>query len=73
MTSMQVAVAVCIQNCRLPINDISDPELRQILTECWEDDPKARPSFSDLKERLSNRIKSIQTASQNGKEKVASL
>lgn len=70
MTSMQVAVAVSFQNCRLPKDGITNPELRQMLTECWEDTPRLRPSFSDLKERLSRLIRSTQSASQNGKEKV---
>ncbi|XP_030490801.2 probable serine/threonine-protein kinase SIS8 isoform X2 [Cannabis sativa] len=52
LNPMQVVGAVGFQNRRLEIPEEVDPELAQIIRDCWERDPNLRPSFSQLMVRL---------------------
>ncbi|MED6159529.1 hypothetical protein PIB30_043101 [Stylosanthes scabra] len=52
LNQMQVVGAVGFQNRRLEIPDDVDPEVAQIIRDCWQMDPQLRPSFSELLPRL---------------------
>ncbi|PON96040.1 Mitogen-activated protein kinase kinase kinase [Trema orientale] len=52
LNPMQVVGAVGFQNRRLEIPEEVDPEVAQIIHDCWERDPNLRPSFSQLMIRL---------------------
>ncbi|CDO99392.1 unnamed protein product [Coffea canephora] len=39
-------------NLRPAIPEYCDPELRKLMEECWSPDPAARPSFTQIRERL---------------------
>ncbi|XP_057523598.1 serine/threonine-protein kinase EDR1 [Amaranthus tricolor] len=52
LNPMQVVGAVGFQNRRLTIPEEVDPMVAQIIRECWENDPRLRPSFSQLIFRL---------------------
>jgi hypothetical protein len=41
-------MAVCYENKRLPIPDTCLPEFRQVMTDCWHNDPEKRPNFKDI-------------------------
>ncbi|KAL3676827.1 hypothetical protein R1sor_026775 [Riccia sorocarpa] len=48
MNPMQVVGAVGFQHRRLDIPPDMDPQLADIIRECWHTDPSARPSFAQL-------------------------
>ncbi|KAG7941258.1 hypothetical protein I3843_16G030600 [Carya illinoinensis] len=52
LNPMQVVGAVGFQNKRLEIPEEVDPEVAQIINDCWQTDPQLRPSFSQLISRL---------------------
>jgi len=49
---MQVVGAVGWQNKRLDIPSDIQPEVAQLISDCFERDPSARPSFTDILKRL---------------------
>ncbi|GJN19364.1 hypothetical protein PR202_gb06633 [Eleusine coracana subsp. coracana] len=48
LNPMQVVGAVGFQNKRLEIPREVDPQVANIISSCWENDPSKRPSFSQL-------------------------
>lgn len=52
LNPMQVVGAVGFQNRRLVIPEDIDATVAQIIRDCWENDPRLRPSFSQLISRL---------------------
>ncbi|VFQ84451.1 unnamed protein product [Cuscuta campestris] len=48
MNPMQVVGAVGFQHRRLDIPDDMDPAIADIIRQCWQTDPKLRPSFTDI-------------------------
>ncbi|KAH7287233.1 hypothetical protein KP509_32G045200 [Ceratopteris richardii] len=48
MNPMQVVGAVGFQDRRLELPKNLEPSIAQIITGCWQSDPKLRPSFSDI-------------------------
>ncbi|KAK1406348.1 hypothetical protein QVD17_41642 [Tagetes erecta] len=48
MNPMQVVGAVGFQHRRLEIPDDLDPVIADIITKCWQTDPKLRPTFADI-------------------------
>ncbi|KAL2927982.1 Serine/threonine-protein kinase EDR1 [Bienertia sinuspersici] len=52
LNPMQVVGAVGFQNRRLAIPEEIDPTVAQIIQDCWENDPRLRPSFTQLISRL---------------------
>ncbi|XP_021739006.1 probable serine/threonine-protein kinase SIS8 [Chenopodium quinoa] len=52
LNPMQVVGAVGFQNRRLIIPEEVDPVVAQIIRDCWENDPRLRPSFSQIISRL---------------------
>ncbi|EYU29322.1 hypothetical protein MIMGU_mgv1a001523mg [Erythranthe guttata] len=52
MNSMQVVGAVGFQNRRLEIPPIVDPLVSNLISDCWNTDPQARPSFAQIITRL---------------------
>ncbi|KAL8245906.1 hypothetical protein R6Q59_007122 [Mikania micrantha] len=48
MNPMQVVGAVGFQQRRLEIPDDMDPIIADIITKCWQTDPKLRPTFADI-------------------------
>ncbi|KAK9091653.1 hypothetical protein Sjap_024830 [Stephania japonica] len=48
MNPMQVVGAVGFQQRRLDIPDGMDPVIADIITKCWQTDPKLRPSFTEI-------------------------
>ncbi|KAF8393527.1 hypothetical protein HHK36_021771 [Tetracentron sinense] len=52
MNPMQVVGAVGFQNRRLEIPEEVDPMVAQIIRDCWQSEPKLRPSFSQLMSQL---------------------
>ncbi|KAL3818957.1 hypothetical protein ACJIZ3_004862 [Penstemon smallii] len=52
MNSMQVVGAVGFQNRHLDIPPILDPLVAEIIRDCWNRNPQARPSFAQVITRL---------------------
>eukprot|EP00898_Chlorokybus_atmophyticus_P002711 jgi/Chlat1/3440/Chrsp23S03757 len=52
MNAMQVVGAVGFQHRRLPMPDVVDPVVSDIIQRCWHSDPAMRPSFSTLLKEL---------------------
>ncbi|XP_076920796.1 putative serine/threonine-protein kinase SIS8 isoform X1 [Bidens hawaiensis] len=48
MNPMQVVGAVGFQHRRLEIPEDMDPIIADIITKCWQTDPKLRPTFADI-------------------------
>lgn len=48
MNPMQVVGAVGFQHRRLEIPNDMDPVIADIIMKCWHNDPKMRPSFSEI-------------------------
>ena len=54
MPPFQVVFAVGTQKIRPPIPLLAPTPWVSLMVECWDEDPKARPNFSDIIERLSS-------------------
>ncbi|KAD5960332.1 hypothetical protein E3N88_11804 [Mikania micrantha] len=67
MNPMQVVGAVGFQHRRLEIPDDMDPVIADIITQCWQTDPKLRPTFADIMASLKPLQKSS-TSSKTGEE-----
>lgn len=50
---------------RPPIPDRCDPEWRKLMEQCWSPDPAARPSFTEITNRLRTMSMVLQTKGQN--------
>ncbi|XP_027339916.1 probable serine/threonine-protein kinase SIS8 isoform X1 [Abrus precatorius] len=48
MNPMQVVGAVGFQHRRLDIPDNMDPAIADIIRQCWQTDPKLRPTFAEI-------------------------
>ncbi|KAJ1437803.1 Serine-threonine/tyrosine-protein kinase, catalytic domain [Sesbania bispinosa] len=48
MNPMQVVGAVGFQHRRLDIPDDMDPAIADIIRQCWQTDPKLRPTFAEI-------------------------
>ncbi|KAG5041813.1 hypothetical protein JHK85_014289 [Glycine max] len=48
MNPMQVVGAVGFQHRRLDIPDNVDPAIADIIRQCWQTDPKLRPTFAEI-------------------------
>ena len=48
----QVIFVVGVQCQRPPIPDDCPPALSQLISQCWDDDPAARPQFTQIMARL---------------------
>lgn len=48
MNAMQVVGAVGFQHRRLDIPNDMDPVISDIITKCWQTDPKLRPTFAEI-------------------------
>uniref|UniRef100_A0ACD5Z3N9 Uncharacterized protein n=1 Tax=Avena sativa TaxID=4498 RepID=A0ACD5Z3N9_AVESA len=59
MNAMQVVGAVGFQSRRLDIPDNVDPAVREIITRCWQTDPRARPSFAEIMAALKPLLKTM--------------
>ncbi|XP_071700607.1 probable serine/threonine-protein kinase SIS8 [Rutidosis leptorrhynchoides] len=64
MNAMQVVGAVGFQHRRLDIPNDMDPTIADIITRCWQTDPKLRPTFAEimaaLKPKLNSSCKTVQ-------------
>ncbi|EFJ52789.1 hypothetical protein VOLCADRAFT_86116 [Volvox carteri f. nagariensis] len=58
MDADQIAVAVAVQNRRpeIPVNDRFPPKVRKLILQCWEQEPRKRPSASEVAKRLSQLV-----------------
>ncbi|XP_027116955.2 RAF-like serine/threonine-protein kinase PRAF [Coffea arabica] len=56
---------VAYSNLRPAIPEYCDPELRKLMEECWSPDPAARPSFTQIRERLQAMLMALQLDIQN--------
>ncbi|XP_073299426.1 probable serine/threonine-protein kinase SIS8 isoform X1 [Primulina huaijiensis] len=65
MNPMQVVGAVGFQHRRLDIPDNMDPVISDIITKCWQTDPRLRPSFTEIMAALKPLQKPI-TSKQQG-------
>eukprot|EP00271_Cylindrocystis_brebissonii_P006252 TRINITY_DN18962_c0_g1_i1.p1 TRINITY_DN18962_c0_g1~~TRINITY_DN18962_c0_g1_i1.p1 ORF type:complete len:1023 (-),score=218.41 TRINITY_DN18962_c0_g1_i1:1253-4321(-) len=67
MNPMQVVGAVGFQHKRLDIPDDLNPALGELITSCWDDNPKNRPGFTEiilkLKPLVAAAVKAVQAAS----------
>ena len=57
MLPAQIICGVAFNGMRLPIADEIDgrcisPAVRQLMQDCWLEDPSQRPSFDEIKEQL---------------------
>jgi tRNA A-37 threonylcarbamoyl transferase component Bud32 len=73
MNPMQVVGAVGFQSRRLDIPDDIDPAVSDIIKQCWETEPKLRPSFAEIMAALKPLQKPITNSQvhsrQGGQEK----
>ncbi|KAJ7538881.1 hypothetical protein O6H91_11G067300 [Diphasiastrum complanatum] len=58
LNSMQVVGAVGFMNQRLIIPEDLNPAFASLIEDCWQSDPKLRPSFQDLADKLKDMQKS---------------
>ncbi|XP_071691805.1 probable serine/threonine-protein kinase SIS8 [Rutidosis leptorrhynchoides] len=58
MNAMQVVGAVGFQHRRLDIPTDLDPVIADIITRCWQTDPKLRPTFAEIMAALKPLLKS---------------
>ncbi|KAG6544420.1 hypothetical protein Mapa_014058 [Marchantia paleacea] len=65
LNPMQVVGAVGFMNRRLQIPDNIDPKYVELIEQCWDSDPHARPSFEKLVTILKDMQKSAAAATQN--------
>lgn len=54
---LQVIFAVAVEGSRLPLPDASEScgvteELRDLVLECWKEEPDSRPRFKDVVQRV---------------------
>ncbi|WCJ42060.1 protein tyrosine kinase family protein [Euphorbia peplus] len=63
MNPMQVVGAVGFQQRRLEIPDGMDPAVADIITQCWQTDPKLRPTFAEIMAALKPLQKPITASS----------
>ncbi|KAJ3693496.1 hypothetical protein LUZ60_008976 [Juncus effusus] len=62
LSPAQVVGAVAFQNRRLTIPDGTSPDLTALVEACWHDDPRQRPSFSSIVDRIKKLLKtSVET------------
>ncbi|CAM8972538.1 unnamed protein product [Rhodiola kirilowii] len=52
MNPMQVVGAVGFQHRRLEIPDDIDPAVADIIRQCWQTDPRLRPTFGEIMSAL---------------------
>ncbi|MCL7030889.1 hypothetical protein MKW94_008865, partial [Papaver nudicaule] len=52
LNSMQVIGAVGFMDQRIEIPKDTDPQWASLIESCWHSEPKCRPSFQDLLEKL---------------------
>ena len=61
LQNVQIVCAVGLRRERLPLNAVGagdgaaplfDDFMRQLCTDCWLEDPEARPSFATISERF---------------------
>ncbi|KAL2325031.1 hypothetical protein Fmac_024089 [Flemingia macrophylla] len=52
---------------RPPIPKRCDPEWKKLMEECWCPDPAARPTFTEIKNRLRNMLATLPKKRDNGK------
>ncbi|XP_030455360.1 probable serine/threonine-protein kinase SIS8 isoform X1 [Syzygium oleosum] len=62
MNPMQVVGAVGFQHRRLEIPDDMDPAIADIIKNCWQTDPKLRPTFAEIMAALKPLQKPITSA-----------
>ncbi|KAJ6687313.1 MAP KINASE KINASE KINASE-LIKE PROTEIN [Salix koriyanagi] len=78
MNPMQVVGAVGFQHRRLNIPNDMDPAIADIIRNCWQTDPKLRPTFAEIMAALKPLQKPVtgpqvprpSAALRNGREKV---
>ncbi|KAI9106679.1 hypothetical protein K1719_022207 [Acacia pycnantha] len=58
LSPAQVVGAVAFQNRKLSIPPNISPILASLMESCWDDDPKKRPSFSNIVESLKKLLRS---------------
>jgi len=58
-TLLDLLNGVCNDNIRPPIPDHCPREYAQLLTECWDIDPNARPDMNEIAERLKEIYRTI--------------
>ncbi|KAH0921797.1 hypothetical protein HID58_021815 [Brassica napus] len=59
MNPMQVVGAVGFQHRRLEIPESVDPRIADIISKCWQTDPRLRPSFAEIMTSLKQLQKPI--------------
>ncbi|KAJ4916086.1 Protein kinase superfamily protein [Raphanus sativus] len=59
MNPMQVVGAVGFQHRRLEIPESVDPRIADIISKCWQTDPRLRPSFAEIMNSLKQLQKPI--------------
>ena len=53
---MRRGVDICMQHVRPVIPENCNATLRELITQCWHPDPNARPSFTQITERLETEV-----------------
>ena len=64
LNAMQVVGAVAFQNQRLQVPEDVHPDVRDLMVECWSGEPKERPSFEQILQRLRQIIRTSFPAQQ---------
>ena len=50
----QILCVVVVNKQRPPIPENLDPQLKALITKCWDPDPKKRPSFAEIVRQFTN-------------------
>uniref|UniRef100_A0A7C8Z4G8 non-specific serine/threonine protein kinase n=1 Tax=Opuntia streptacantha TaxID=393608 RepID=A0A7C8Z4G8_OPUST len=59
LNSLQVVGVVGFMDRRLEIPENLDPRVSSIITDCWQSNPEARPSFQDIIQRMNGILQSV--------------
>lgn len=62
LNSLQVVGVVGFMDRRLEIPENLDPRISSIITDCWQSNPGARPSFQDIIQRMNGILHSVPAA-----------
>jgi sterile alpha motif and leucine zipper-containing kinase AZK len=62
MLPAQIICGVAFNGMRLAIPEDVEEGLASLMVDCWEEDPQARPTFDEIKERLKPMLQAAERA-----------
>eukprot|EP00899_Mesostigma_viride_P013379 jgi/Mesvir1/22041/Mv18606-RA.1 len=62
---LQIAMAVAVQGRRPPMPSVCPSNLRKLITDCWQENPEARPNFVTILRRVEEEMQRHQEHMKN--------